>query len=389
MSHSIFARPLRVSLLLLAAILLALGVAAPAQAFQVSVGTHFTNPPTGRPDNYVASLDQALRNVPCYSGHGVRPAIHASEYHLTQQSITSTLEAKSRCGVAVGFLTFTRKSNPLSHDKVDQLARALKGQPWSWVNVCRNACGRGGSTGINHMKLWAMSRSGSTPFVVFSGSGNASGDTDRAAFNQWTVLFDRSLYGAARACIQTLRADRALPVCKPGVSHDRKMRLEFTRDANDLLDVLKRVKCVRGSQVRIPQWGATITDVVPTIKRLDDQGCDTRVIGNASTWFGGAKKWKIGGRKVDALTYLARTGTLVWEARKDRRGHDNGLYLHEKAVTLYKVRSVPGGYLNISGSRNLTRASNDDQTLWYYSKGAVMQQIGNFNAIANRTWRVR
>lgn len=386
---------------------LALTLLAPATPAQAAtkppLGLQFTYPSHAggdRDKEYIDSLTRLIDGVP----RGGR--INASEYHLTESKPTDALVRADRRGVTVRFLTFQRNrdDDPMSDGKVRQLQSQFKGsRSGSWVKVCRYACRRSGKTGIDHQKLWSFSASGGRGYVVRVSSGNASGDSDTAAWNNWTDLADRNIYRAVESCVVSSRADRKLPQCKGASSASGQYRIDFSprsTKADPVLSWLRDTRCPRGSggQVRMPMWGVTIRAWVDQLVWLDGHGCDVRVVGNRSTWFGGKKSWRVGGKKVDALTYLAHRGVVVFDATRRPNGtYAGGVYIHEKTVVRWNVdeasrRGVQRTLDMVSGSANGTPSGlryNDDVMLWDESDVSVRQQVANFNRVAGHSKRVR
>ncbi|MEV4252583.1 phospholipase D-like domain-containing protein [Spirillospora sp. NPDC049652] len=254
----------------------------------------------------------------------------------------------------------------------DYLARHLgtNTKKSSWIVVCPKNRGciapsTKGVWGKNHNKFYAFSQTFDSKNVVVQTSGNATGGM-YADYNDAYTVVDRKLYGAYRSYFYALAKHKPNGDYYRQTWSGKRAVAFFPKASGDpVVDVLNRVGC-NGTTIRLSSGIFNRTEVAKALSRLDDQGCDVRIV--AAT-FG--------------------TGTLKALAKPGRHGGPAVHYFTGDAVNHAhsKYLLIDGTYngrrhrIILTGSHSYTVDAlryNDEAVLTLMDSSAFPQYVSNF-----------
>jgi phosphatidylserine/phosphatidylglycerophosphate/cardiolipin synthase-like enzyme len=265
---------------LCAALVLTSSPAVAAKKVYVPQGVRFNNPVGNLAQR--GAIDLYLKKLIRHTPKGAE--IDVSVFRLTTKGMAAELVRAHRRGAKVRVIV-DYDSLVQKRSTYDYLRRNLGGDTRraSWILVCPK--GRGciapkvkGEWSKNHNKFYAFSRTYDSRNVVVQTSANATGGM-YAMFNDAYTMTDAKLYRAYRGYFYALAKRR------PNADYYRTVRSGarsvsfFPKAAGDpVADVLDRVGCAGGTRIRVSMGEITRSGVATRLSRLDDAGCDVRVV---------------------------------------------------------------------------------------------------------------
>ncbi|GLZ12250.1 hypothetical protein Acsp04_24850 [Actinomadura sp. NBRC 104425] len=244
----------------------------------------------------------------------------------------------------------------------------------SWIVTCPK--GRGciapkvsGQWGKNHNKFYAFSRTYSSRNVVVQTSGNATGGM-YVQYNDAYTLTDAKLYKAYRKYFYDLAKRRANGNYFRTYRSGYRSVTFFPKASGDpIADVLDKVSCLGGTRVRLSSGLFTRTAVAKRLSKLDDAGCDVRLV---SAEFGEST--------LKALRQPGRNGgpqARFFTSKQTREAHSK--YLLIDGWYNGRRRKVV-----MTGSHSYTTAAlryNDEAMLTIESTSVYDAYLRNFNRV--------
>ncbi|WP_425549419.1 phospholipase D-like domain-containing protein, partial [Actinomadura miaoliensis] len=244
----------------------------------------------------------------------------------------------------------------------------------SWIVLCPK--GRGciapkvsGQWSKNHNKFYAFSRTYSSHNVVVQTSGNATGGM-YVQYNDAYTMTDAKLYRAYRKYFYDLAKRRANGNYYRTYRSGSRAVTFFPKATGDpIADALDKVSCVGGTRLRLSSGLFTRSGVAKRLSRLDDAGCDVRLV---SASFGEST--------LKALRQPGRNGgpqTRFFTEKQTREAHSK--YLLIDGWYNGRRRKVV-----MTGSHSYTTAAlryNDEAMLTIESKATYDAYLRNFNRV--------
>ncbi len=368
----------------LSAVLLAVLVPAPAQAYTPPSGAIFNN---ARGD--VAAKDRILTHIVRTIDSTPRNSeIRIAAYSNDRPDVAEALIRAHQRGVDVQLVLNDNWTSGATRRLVNVLGRDTNRR--SFVSICSGSC-RGGF-GNQHMKFYLFSKAGQVKDVVMVGSANLTGYGARV---QWNDLYTarnapelRDLY--TKVFEQLVRDRRvASPYIHRVVGNYENEFFpmpSMTAEDDPVLHRLDAVRCAasggtgsRGRTViRIVMYGWVDSRGLYLAKKvadLDRAGCDVRVILSAP-----------GGRVV---RNLIAGGVLVKSADLDLDHNENTgfdqtafeVFTHEKYMTLSGSYRGEMGRHVWTGSENWSNLGlrNDEVTIRIPGASTHRAYVANFD----------
>lgn len=339
--------------------------------YYVPQGPRF-NLPTGTKaqqgalDLYIKKL---IRNTP--KGAEINVAL----FRLNTAGMAKELVRAKRRGVKVRIVVDSDSPNKRRY-VYDYLRKNLGASTRraSWIVTCPK--GRGciapkvsGQWGKNHNKFYAFSRTYSSRNVVVQTSGNATGGM-YVQYNDAYTLTDAKLYKAYRKYFHDLAKRRANGDYFRTYRSGHRSVTFFPKAAGDpIAGVLDKVSCLGGTRVRLSSGLFTRTGVAKRLSKLDDAGCDVRVVSA-----------ELGESTLKALRQPGRNGgpqTRFFTAKQTREAHSKYLLIDG----WYNGRRRK---LVMTGSHSYTTAAlrhNDEAMLTIESTSVYDAYLRNFNRV--------
>ncbi|MFC6884323.1 MULTISPECIES: phospholipase D-like domain-containing protein [Actinomadura] len=347
------------------------GKAAKRKKYYVAQGPRF-NLPTGNAyqqgaiDTYVKKL---IRHAP--AGSEIDVSLFRLQTDGMARELVRAHKRKAKVRVVIDSDSLKKRGHVYTYLRKN-LGSSTKRR--SWILTCPK--GRGciaphvkGQWSKNHNKFYAFSRTYDSRNVVVQTSGNATG----GMYNQYNdayTMVDAKLYTAYRRYFYDLAKRRPNGNYYRTRSSGMRSVSYFPKASGDpIVDALKKVSCKGGTRLRLSSGMFTRTSVSRQLSKLDDAGCDVKVVSGS-----------LGESAAKALAKPGPHGgpaVHVFTPKQAKQAHSKYLLI-DGVYAGHRRKMV------MTGSHSYTTAAlrlNDESMLTIPYSGTYGVYLRNFNRV--------